>query len=132
MNIISQAITLVIEGAYTNRVRIFSGSDRLTDISMRDRILSGQLKQIKQVNEETCIHCGMCSRACPTQAIEMIVPESQKDEEKPKKIPEIDSNKCIYCFQCHDICPVFKGQKKAAAIHPRGITLQGYQIGGKP
>ncbi|MFH1721901.1 MAG: 4Fe-4S dicluster domain-containing protein [Candidatus Altiarchaeota archaeon] len=125
MNRVKNAIRLMVEGAYTNTTRILFGADRLTNTKMRDSILSGKMEYPKTVNYKTCISCGMCSRACPMDAIEMtprlVDDPKNPGEKKEKPFPVIDQMKCVYCFQCHDICPVFTKMKKPAAIHPRGI-----------
>jgi NADH-quinone oxidoreductase subunit I len=45
-----------------------------------------------------CIGCGLCSRECPSKAIEMI-------EVEGKKRPEIHLDKCIFCCHCVEVCP---------------------------
>ena len=47
------------------------------------------------INEETCIGCGACIEACPTEALEMV-------DEKAK----VDAEKCVDCGACIDECPV--------------------------
>lgn len=36
----------------------------------------------------TCIHCGLCAKTCPTQAIDPLEPSC------------VDSSKCILCMRC--------------------------------
>lgn len=48
------------------------------------------------IDQETCIACGRCRKACPTQAIR-----------GAKKVPhEIEQEKCIKCGTCREVCPV--------------------------
>lgn len=47
---------------------------------------------------EKCIGCGICSRVCPNNAIEMV-------EFKGKKYPQIHLGKCCYCALCAEYCP---------------------------
>jgi formate hydrogenlyase subunit 6/NADH:ubiquinone oxidoreductase subunit I len=61
----------------------------------------------KQVlNIENCIGCALCSRDCPTNAIEYIAYEG-------KKRPVIHLERCVFCYQCADSCPknVFQKSK---------------------
>lgn len=46
------------------------------------------------VDEDNCISCGVCEKACPVKAINM-------DSDKA----EIDNKKCIRCYCCHELCP---------------------------
>lgn len=43
---------------------------------------------------DACIACGMCRRACPTEAI----------SGAPKVKHEIDQDKCIKCGKCFEVC----------------------------
>jgi len=46
---------------------------------------------------EKCISCGLCSRDCPANAIEMVMVEG-------KKRPLFHLDRCIFCYQCADSC----------------------------
>jgi formate hydrogenlyase subunit 6/NADH:ubiquinone oxidoreductase subunit I len=46
---------------------------------------------------EKCISCGLCSRDCPANAIEMVMVEGRKR-------PLFHLDKCIFCYQCADSC----------------------------
>ena len=50
-----------------------------------------------EVDINTCIFCGMCSRRCPTYAIKVT---------KNIKEWQIDRLKCCTCNLCVEICPV--------------------------
>jgi uncharacterized protein (DUF362 family)/Pyruvate/2-oxoacid:ferredoxin oxidoreductase delta subunit len=45
------------------------------------------------IDESTCLVCGICMRHCPPQAI------SEVDG-----VMKIDRKKCISCFCCHELC----------------------------
>ena len=44
-------------------------------------------------NDTACIHCGACSRACPTR-----IPV--------EKLMTVDDDRCVGCHRCVDACPV--------------------------
>lgn len=48
-------------------------------------------------NEESCIHCGMCTAMCPTNALVI---------EKSDRTVSFDVEKCSACGMCTRICPV--------------------------
>jgi len=45
---------------------------------------------------DTCIFCGICSRKCPSGAISV---------NRNEKSWEIDPFKCIICSECEEVCP---------------------------
>ena len=45
---------------------------------------------------DSCIYCGLCSRRCPAQAIEV---------DKEARTWQIDRMRCIVCNSCVEICP---------------------------
>lgn len=45
-----------------------------------------------------CASCGLCSRDCPAEAIEMI-------EVNHKKYPLFKLDQCVFCYQCAESCP---------------------------
>lgn len=47
-----------------------------------------------EVDEKLCARCGMCFKACPTDAIEW----------KKKEVARIDKEKCVKCLTCFDRC----------------------------
>lgn len=44
-----------------------------------------------------CVGCGLCSKDCPSKAIEMV-------EFNGKKRPQFRLDKCIFCYQCAGSC----------------------------
>lgn len=74
---------------------------------------------IAGINDDTCIGCGKCAKACPINAISMI--EEAKPEARRKKLPKVDSAICLGCGVCALQCP--KGacrlaKRKQRVIHP--------------
>ena len=49
---------------------------------------------IKNVHEDLCSGCGICSRVCPYGAITMV-----------NKIPSFNESKCRSCYACFNNCP---------------------------
>ena len=47
---------------------------------------------------DLCVGCGLCSKECPSAAIEMV-------EENGKKYPVFLLDRCIFCYHCADVCP---------------------------
>jgi formate hydrogenlyase subunit 6/NADH:ubiquinone oxidoreductase subunit I len=47
---------------------------------------------------ELCFSCGLCSKNCPSMAIQMV-------DVKGKKCPQINLSKCIFCYKCIEDCP---------------------------
>jgi L-aspartate semialdehyde sulfurtransferase ferredoxin len=48
-------------------------------------------------NEERCVHCGMCTGVCATQALDI-------DRETMRV--EFDYDRCVACELCVKVCPV--------------------------
>ncbi|OIQ50534.1 Ferredoxin [Pseudodesulfovibrio hydrargyri] len=48
-----------------------------------------------EINQDTCIGCGICSKVCPTLAVTV---EERKAEVNP--------DRCLACGNCHQRCPV--------------------------
>ena len=48
-------------------------------------------------NEESCIHCGLCTAMCPTDALHL---------EPHGRTVAFDAEKCSACGMCARVCPV--------------------------
>ena len=65
-------------------------------------------KQVRKTDnltiDESCIHCGLCAKECPEQAIEM------------KEHVTFRKEQCMMCLRCLHHCPVnairFKNKDK--------------------
>jgi polyferredoxin len=49
----------------------------------------------RKINNETCIHCGMCQKVCPTQAIVV---------DRKNKSVSLSNYDCVQCNLCSDSC----------------------------
>jgi NADH-quinone oxidoreductase subunit I len=69
--------------------------------SYRGRPVLGQ----EENGEERCVACGLCSRVCPSLAIEVQAAETTREKERfPEKF-EINMLRCIFCGFCEEVCP---------------------------
>jgi NADH-quinone oxidoreductase subunit I len=60
---------------------------------------------VKENNQERCVACGLCARACPPLAISMQAAETDDLKERYPETFEIDMLRCIYCGFCEEVCP---------------------------
>jgi formate hydrogenlyase subunit 6/NADH:ubiquinone oxidoreductase subunit I len=59
--------------------------------------LPEDFRGLQVFDPDLCIGCGLCSRDCPTKAIEMV-------EVDGKKLPLFKLDRCIFCYQCAESC----------------------------
>jgi len=50
-----------------------------------------------ELDMKKCVGCGICSRDCPSGAIQMV-------DFYGKKRPQFRLDKCLFCYQCADSC----------------------------
>ena len=60
-----------------------------------------------------CVGCGLCSKDCPSQAIEMV-------EFNAYKRPQFRLDRCIFCYQCAETCR--RGAIKSSAFFEMATT----------
>ena len=68
-------------------------------------IKTGFHSQIKtaQVNEKTCVACGLCVEVCPYEAVHL-VEKDIPNRGKNLTIAEVDSEHCMACGLCSSVC----------------------------
>lgn len=54
-----------------------------------------KIAKILKINKEKCIHCNLCVRSCPMDAISV-----------KNGAQKIELENCILCNDCKDVCPV--------------------------
>lgn len=64
-----------------------------------------------RVDEDKCVHCGICKRICPVDAIMQvcrICPYGEYEIKTPEitGTSYIDPELCVNCGWCQEICPV--------------------------
>lgn len=119
-------VRIILEGTYSNIMRILFASDRVTDMELRNKILEGSIVPTDKVAKIPCIGCAGCKNVCPTSAIEMIKLEEPVELIEgliKEEIPVLDSLKCINCYYCHDFCPLYALFGEAGTIHPNDVGI---------
>ena len=83
-------MTIEIIGQEENYRR---GMQYLKDIGVKVAAAAQQIFR----DDASCIHCGVCTALCPTQALSL---------DRKTRLVDFDSEKCSTCGLCTNICPV--------------------------
>ncbi len=79
---------------------------------------------LAEINDDTCLGCGKCAKACPINAITMNAEEAP--ETKRKMTPHVDTSICLGCGVCALQCP--KGSckltKRGQRVIPPETTFE--------
>ena len=72
---------------------------------------------------EKCVACGLCSAACPADAIYLEAAENDGSVQagpRYAKVYQIHKTRCIFCGYCEEACPVsaiFMGKDYELAVY---------------
>ena len=55
-----------------------------------------------QVNEQTCVACGLCAQVCPYEAIQLV--EKKVPYRGMVTIAQVDASHCMACGLCTAVC----------------------------
>jgi len=59
---------------------------------------------IPKIDEEKCVGCGKCVKACPIEAIEWVSNNKETDDKSGKKV-KLNKEICLGCGVCVRACP---------------------------
>ena len=57
------------------------------------------------LDDNLCIHCGLCYNICPEDAILAIPIDSNIKDTTNNTKYVVDDEKCTYCGACRNVCP---------------------------
>lgn len=70
-----------------------------------DGSFRGRPVLVEEQGVERCVACGLCSRVCPSLAIEVQASETELEKERYPVKFEINMVRCIFCGFCEEVCP---------------------------
>src|SRR4030042_4249440 len=82
-------LVLELSGTNTSLKKSF---DYLPKLGVKTELLSQDIVR----NENKCVHCGVCSAVCPTNAFYV---------KSPEMYVTLEMARCIGCEECLKVCP---------------------------
>lgn len=84
--------------------------------------ITERYRGIHYLEQDKCIYCFQCARACPIDCIEMDADRDKRDKVLDWKTFQLDYQKCMFCELCVYPCPedcIHEGKEFAFVVYDR-------------